>query len=261
MTDLMFGQRPPRKAGMLGKKPRRHDPRTILLADYVPAGAPPIPPAVKHWEGKIAFWPMMKNDTVGDCVIAAAGHEVMLWTAYDGDEFIASDGQIIADYSAITGYNPADPSTDQGTVMLDALNYRRNVGMLGRKILGYAAVNLSNQEQVCQAIYLFIGVDAGFDFPAVAMDQFNAGQPWDVVANDGGIQGGHCVYIVGYDSQYLYCITWGHVQKMTWAFFMKYFTEVYAVLSPDIFNNKGVTPVGFGVQELLADLGLMGKRK
>jgi hypothetical protein len=244
---------------MLGKKPRRHDPRTIELAKYLPVGAPPIPPATKYYENRLGYWGMLGNDVLGDCVLAAAGHEKMLWSALSGSEVIPSDAQIVADYSAITGYNPADPNTDQGTVMLDALNYRRNVGMLGRKIDGYAAINLANQEQVCQAIFLFIGIDAGFDFPAVAMDQFNAGQPWDVVANDGGIQGGHCVYIAGYDSQYLYCITWGHVQKISWAFWHKYFTEAYCILSPDIFNIHGLTPDGFGVQELRADLGLMGR--
>jgi hypothetical protein len=246
--------------GKLGKLPKREDPRTIMLHDYVPAGAPPILPAVKHWEGRLGYWGMMMNDQLGDCTIAAAAHMVMLWTTYSGDEFIPSDAQIVSDYSAITGYVPGDSSTDQGAVELDVLNYwRRFPAMLGRPIDGYAAVDVTNQEQITQAIFIFGGCYIGFDVPQSALDQFNAGQPWDSVANDGGIVGGHAVPALGYDATGVYCITWGAIQKMTWRFWARYVSEAYAVSSPYWFNKKQLTPAGFGVAELRADLLLMGK--
>lgn len=259
----MFGRIPPRRAGKLGKLGKRKDPRTIQLNDYIPAGAPPIPPSVEYWERKLGYWGMLANDSIGDCTIAAAGHMVAMWSAYSGYEFLPSDGQVIANYSVITGYNPADPATDQGAVEIDVLNYWRNKSMLGRAIEGYAAVNIANQEQVCQAVFLFGGVYIGFSVPQSAMDQFNSGQPWDVVGNDGGIVGGHAVPVLGYDAQYLYCVTWGQVQKMTWAFWKNaaYVDEAYAILSADWFGAKGLTPAGFGVDELRKDLGLMGKHK
>jgi hypothetical protein len=259
MSDSMFGRIPPRKSGMLGKKPKRLDPRTIQLAKYVPAGAPPVPPSVEYWQKRLGYWTMAMNDTVGDCTIAAAAHMVMLWSAFSGKEFIPNDAQVIANYSAITGYKPSDPNTDQGAVELDVLNYWRNKGMMGRPIEGYAAINIKNQEQIRQAIYLFGGAYIGFNVPQSAMDQFNAGQPWDVVANDGGIVGGHAVPVLGYDSQYLYCVTWGSVEKMTPAFWDTYVDEGYVLLSPMWFDARGKTPAGFGVAELRADLGLFGK--
>ena len=248
--------------GKLGKLPKRHDPRTINLKDYIPAGAPPIPPSVEYWQKRLSSdWKMMTNDVLGSCTIAAAGHLTMLWTTYSDEEFIPSDAQVIADYSAITGYTPNDPSTDQGAVELDVLNYWRKPGMMGRAIEGYAAVDLSNQEQVNQAIFLFGGIYTGFSVPASAMDQFNAGRPWDVVSNDGGSVGGHAVPVVGYDATYLYAITWGAVQKLTWAFWNQYFDEAYSIISPYWLNKKALTPAGFGINELRRDLGLMGHHK
>jgi hypothetical protein len=243
--------------GKLGKRPRRHDPRTIHLADYVPAGAPPIPPGQEDWENKLAFWGMMKNDKVGDCTVAAAGHFEMLWTAYSGTEIIPTDEQIIAAYAAITGYDPVTGMNDNGAVELDVLNYWRKTGIASRMIEGYASIDPPNTAQVCQAIYLFGGVYIGFEVPQSAMDQFDAGQAWDVVANDGGIQGGHAVPVMGYNAQGGACITWGKIQRFTWAFWKKYVDESYAVLSTDWFNSKGMTPAGFGVDELRRDLGLI----
>src|SRR2546430_10990929 len=60
-----------------------------------------------------------------------------------------------------------------------------------------------------------------------SMDQFNAGQPWDVVADDGGIDGGHAVALVGYDPDAWYVLTWGRVQKVTRAWFAKYVEEAW----------------------------------
>jgi hypothetical protein len=54
---------------------------------------------------------MMGNDKVGDCTCAAAGHLVMDWTANTGKEVVPSSQQIVAAYSAITGYNPVIRAT------------------------------------------------------------------------------------------------------------------------------------------------------
>jgi hypothetical protein len=247
--------------GRLGRKPKRFDPRTIQLKHYLLPGAPPAPPAVEYYQKRLGYWGMAKNDVLGDCVLAMCAHLTMFWTASAGEEFIPSDGQVVADYSAITGYDPADSSTDQGTVMLDAYNFWRRPGMMGTALEGYAAVDVQNIPQVKQAIFAFGGISGGFNFPGVAMDQFNAGQPWDIVADDGGIQGGHAVAVLGYDLTYLYCITWGVVQKMTWAFFLKYFDEAAALSSSYWFNKKGLNFEGFGIEQLRQALSLMKKSK
>jgi hypothetical protein len=43
-------------------------------------------------------------------------------------------------------------------------------------------------------------------------------------------------------------------QAMTLAFFQKYFTEAYALLSPAWLNSRGLDPSGFNLNSLQADL-------
>ena len=70
------------------------------------------PPPTQDWGSKVgAGWGMMGNDKVGDCTCAAAGHLVMDWTANTGKEVVPSSQQIVAAYSAITGYNPVIRAT------------------------------------------------------------------------------------------------------------------------------------------------------
>jgi len=47
-----------------------------------------------------------------------------------------------------------------------------------------------------------------------AMSQFDAGQPWSVVARKPDRRR-HCVPLVGYDSATYTCVTWAKTQPMT----------------------------------------------
>ena len=104
----------------LGKRPPRLDARTLQLAKYLRQGTalPPAPPSI-DWTAKISSWPMMANDTLGDCTCAAAGHMIECWTANLGDAFTPTNSQIIAAYSATGDYVVGDPATDNGAVELD----------------------------------------------------------------------------------------------------------------------------------------------
>ncbi|MDG7000357.1 MAG: DUF488 domain-containing protein, partial [Nitrososphaerota archaeon] len=67
----------------LGKKPAVHDPRTLLLANYLKPKLPRIP-AEKNWGRKVKRWHTMKNTGLADCTIAATGHLILEWTAHAG---------------------------------------------------------------------------------------------------------------------------------------------------------------------------------
>jgi hypothetical protein len=242
------------RAGRLAPHPESTHPR-VKLGLAVDKTTLPAPPAEVDWHSQIAEWPMLANDQAGDCVEAEQGHHEQVLTAYGtGKPATFTDADAIAVYSAITGYNPDDPSTDQGTVIQDALSYWRRVGFAGRKIAAFAEVNVKDETELKTALALFGPLSGGMNFPAVAMDQFNSSKPWDVVKNDGGNEGGHCVCIVGYDATYVYCITWGVVQKMTWAFFRKYFEELWAPVSTEWINAQtGLDPEG-------VDLSVVGEQ-
>ena len=245
------------KPGKLGKLPARRDRRTLQMKKYV---APLPPPPAVYWSKGFPSWGTMLNDQLGCCTIAAVGHAIQVWRMNLGGNvsmprITPSDSTILTGYEQWCGYNPSDPSTDQGGVELDVLNDWRQQGLAGDKILAYAAPAPSNVLHVKQAIFLFAGIYIGFAVPQSAMDQFSAGQPWDVVANDGGIVGGHAVFCPDYNSAGLFAITWGQRQFMTWAFWAKYLDESYALLSPDWINSKNLAPNMVDLTTLQNDLG------
>src|ERR1700739_3300585 len=127
----------------LGKLAPRHDVRTLQFANYLTAALPPAPVSY-DWGSKVKQWGMMKNDTVGDCTCAAAGHLIMEWTAETGILVTPTDTQIIKAYSAITGYNPSTGANDNGAVETDVLNYWRQSGIAKHKIGAYVAIETSN---------------------------------------------------------------------------------------------------------------------
>lgn len=242
----------------LGRKPYIPSKKDLLYRNYRGAALPPIPKSFGH-QSLVSNWGMLGNDTVGDCVIAGADHETMLWTEEGSSESSFTTANAISDYSAITGYNPNDPNTDQGTDVRIALKYRQNTGMIDvsgsrHKIAAYLLLDQSNLlNELLEATYLFSAVGIGINFPASAMDQFNNGQPWSVVQGS-QIEGGHYVPVVGYDGAYIYCVTWGQVQKMSVDFLTTYCEEAWAVLSQEFINGKGVSPEGFNLAQLQADL-------
>lgn len=230
-----------------------HDPAThprLQLADAL--GTYPPAPAVVDYIGNVAQWPMYLNDELGDCTCAAAGHMIEAWTAYGtGATIQVGDSAILTAYEAVGGYKPGHPDTDQGANMQDVLNYWRKTGIGGHKILAFAEVNVRNVLELEAAMALFGHVYLGINFPNVAMDQFNNHEPWDAVADDGGIEGGHAIDwgYAALDQNYK-VITWGAVQEMTPAFFTKYVEEAWIVVDQEWINKNGDNPEGLDLAAL-----------
>jgi hypothetical protein len=245
----------------LGKQAARHDPRTLLLASYM-TPALPAPPASCDLTAKVgANWGMMANDQIGDCTCAAAGHLIMEWTANAKKKMVTpADKQIIAAYSAITGYNPVTGANDNGAQEIDVLNYWRQTGIANDKIGAYVALEPANHTHVMDAVYMFEGCYIGLALPTSAQAQTQNHQPWSVPpggpTGDGkpGSWGGHAVPVVAYDVRGLTVVTWGALQVMTWSFWEAYCDEAYAIISNDYLTGKKATPAGFSLQQLREDL-------
>jgi len=244
----------------LGKQLARHDPRTLLLASYV-TPALPAPPVQLDLTPKINSWGMMENDQLGDYTCAAAGHLIMEWTTNSGKKMVTpTDKQIVAAYSAITGYNPATGANDNGAVEIDVLNYWRQSGIAAHKIGAYVALEPSNHIHIMDSVYIFEGCYIGLQLPVSAQAQVKNHQPWSVPpggpTGDGkpGSWGGHAVPVVAYDARGVTVVTWGALQVMTWSFWEAYCDEAYAIISTDYLNDKQESPAGFNMQQLQADL-------
>jgi hypothetical protein len=240
----------------LGRKAPTGAPRVKLTASMVPAAAFVPPPAV-DWYSKVpaSSWGMDGNDRVGDCTCAEVDHSTKARQVAAGNPEVAStDGEVLAAYSAVTGYDPSktrpDGSnpTDQGAVMQDVRDYWRKHGItLGGKLdklTLFASVDHTDLALIRWCVDRFGAVALGINFPDTAMEQFDAGEPWDVVKG-AKIEGGHAISMVGYDARYAYVVTWGKVQPMTWAFFAKYVEEAWTDVSTDWVNaSSGQDPLG-----------------
>ena len=239
-----------------GVKPQDLRKPRLFFAAFRKAGA--VPPASAIFTGMPTIG-MLGNDQYGDCVYAGDGHTVEEQTFYgQGAEYAVTTAQVLAAYTQMTGFNPADPNTDNGDTVQNGLTFLRKTGFGGHVLAAFAEIDPTNITDVKLAVAEFGVVAIGMAFPAIAMTQFNAGKPWDVTKNDGAIEGGHRVAVVGYDATYLYVFTWNAVQKMTYAFWNKYVAanggEAWASIGLDWINAaSGLDPAGvdkyaFGAQ-------------
>ncbi|MGO8790269.1 MAG: hypothetical protein ACLQVL_23205 [Terriglobia bacterium] len=131
----------------LGKRPRRHDPRTLKLARYMTSALPTPPASVDYTRG-VTDWGMMLNDQLGDCIIAdGPGHATQVWTLNaTGTMVTPPDSLILATYEKWCGYNPVDPTTDAGGIELDVLNNWRQQGFAGHALDAYVAIELGARD-------------------------------------------------------------------------------------------------------------------
>lgn len=241
----------------LGKTPARRDPNVLLFTQFEEPGATlTIAPIGFGHEKLVSDWGMLGNDTVGDCVEAGAAHETEMWNEIAKIDVPFTPACVLSDYSAATGYNPAEPNTDQGTDVQSYLGYRRKTGVLDasgarHKIGGYVALECPNWWQLLEALYIFDAVGIGFNFPNTAMTQFDAGQPWALVPGS-TIEGGHYVPVLGRPHiSMLEVVTWGTTQLMTRAFYQTYCDEAYGILSVESMIN-GKTAEGYNLVALEA---------
>jgi hypothetical protein len=256
----------------LGKTPARPGAVKFSLGDYIPLSALPSAPEVFGHTDLVPVLGMLGNDKWGCCVFSGAAHEHMGWNAAAGKRVAFTEEGVLGDYSAVTGFDPNDPNTDQGTDMEVAAKYRRKVGVVdatGRRhpVGAYVALpgvdarganDASFLSTLANAVYVFEAVGVGIEFPASAMDQFDAGEPWDVVSGS-QIAGGHYIPIVGRvaNGNFL-AVTWGRVQEVTPGFLQKYVDEAIVYLTTEFLSGAGRTLEGFDLAALNADLVALG---
>jgi len=227
--------------------------RPLQLSRYL-ASVPPSPLKV-YWEYKVPAdqWNMFGNDSIGDCTCACIAHTLMCATIHTGSMVVPTVEEVVAAYSAITGYVPGDPSTDQGAAIPDVLEYWRKTGIAGHQILAWAEVDQTNIEEVRQAIWLFGGVNVGISVYQSMEEQFDQGKAWDQPS--GQNLGGHSVPLFGYGRDGCTCVTWAKLQQMGWGTFSKICSEAYAVVTQDWVDKlSGKSYSGFDISQLLADL-------
>jgi hypothetical protein len=233
--------------------------RRLWLARYLDlAGLPPRPDSVDH---SVVGMPsgMLGNDSVGDCVEAEAGHaiEVAWWYGLGKAAVQVTANAIIAVYSAITGYVPGDPSTDQGSNLLDVLGYWRKHPICGAALDGFVAFDPTKPDHWKAVIDLYGVAFFGAWLPQDVVDALDNGTVIDWTSTKYPVthDAGHGIDAVGYDATGVKVSTWGGFIHATWAWLAKYCDETYAPLMKDWASGK--EPGGFNEAQLQADLAIV----
>jgi hypothetical protein len=241
----------------------------LRLAKYLPR-MPVEPPSSVDYSGPAAtsLANILGNDALGDCVIAAGYHIVGVETGNAGKVWTPTMPQVLADYGAIGGYVPGDPSTDQGSDPVAALNYWTEHGFgNGTKLVGSLAVDPSNRLEVMVALYLFENLFIGFELPNAWVNPFpsDSGFMWDT-AGDPNPNQGHQVMSTGYGAAGPTIDSWGLLGTLTWAALGKYCAlsaggDCSVLLTPDqIAKGIDKAPNGFSWAELVDDFDAIGGR-
>jgi hypothetical protein len=237
----------------------------------------PARPLGQRWESKSIhlLHDPAGNDDVGDCTCAGMVKlDVSWWDDAQqlvdlGPPGVTAGGAngmknaALGLYSRATGYNPSDPSTDQGAELTQILDYVKANGVYADgsgKIAGYVAVDATKPDQIAKAIDTVGGLYTGATVYEPWCQNPLEGGVWDVLPDDAQVAGGHCVTWFDYNEQGVIFNTWGLFMTLTWAAAAKYWGkaaggEVYAVFSPDWLNAATKeSPSGFNAQQLAADI-------
>lgn len=240
----------------LGKKAVKYDRRTLAIPRYLEKRKLPVIPKTHGLSRRtLKAFPdlgMMNNDNYGCCTVAGLAHSEQTWSTFGGQPRRPTDAEILAAYNMING------GRDEGAAMLDALKMARNIGIGGNKIYAFASINPTNHDQFRTGHFLFGGVYLGANL-SVSAAQI-PGELWDV--GDGpeyapGSWGGHAMNVVDYSPKGITVVTWGALQKATWAWVDRYCDEAYVIIEEDYAGDDRRSPQGFSLSKLAADLRVL----
>jgi hypothetical protein len=229
-----------------------------------------LPPRTVHWSEELkqdrsfsAFTNVMHNDQLGDCTAAGAAHILVLarGVANNGDPMPTPE-DTVSFYSKSTGYDPNDPSTDQGGDENTVLGVWQKQGFFpdgSGKIAAWVTVDPGNVQEIKEAIWLSGG---GLYFGEELAGAWTSNEPnangftWDV-AGDPNPQSGHCFIGADYDDPGVIINTWGLIGWQTWAAVAKYASpanggQLTVVFTQDmIIRGQNKAPNGFAWDYLL----------
>jgi hypothetical protein len=213
------------------------------------AGRLPRPPA-KVAVPAVADWDMDGNDQWGDCGVAAVNHGFMAAAAdtRERETFPTAD-DVVSYYFDYTG------GDDSGVVLSDFLAYVRQTGFYGHTVSAYAPVSIQNVPVLQFVIDAYDFAYVGINVTQAMMDAAQGDPPWTWTADDvaGDTIGGHCIILAGYDSSWLYGITWGAVVRIAYPAWHLMADEAWAIIGGELEHAK-TDGHGISLAALTADL-------
>lgn len=168
---------------------------------------------------------------VGNCTICAMIH---LRRANELETDTAKNDLPTAN-QAVTEYFVETGGQDTGLVVSDVLKKWYSPGTFNNQNKGYASFPVNDVNMLKIVITNFGGAYLGVNLPAPAETQTENGQPWALTntPQDQNILGGHAIPAIAYDLQYVYVVTWGLIQAVTWEWLANYLEEAWAVITTE----------------------------
>jgi hypothetical protein len=245
-----FGHNHP---GKLGLTPGIFS-QTKPLSTYVSGPLPPAP--TKSMPFKLLQWGMYGNDRWGDCTYAAIAHCWMGIFRLTKQKWTLTSAQVVNAYHLYCAkYNDGK---DNGAYPNIVLQNWRTTKMWGTILQAWANIDQSNLKEVEQVIAAYGCIIASVNLPKPAYTyQLGANyvtfkRPvWKLTGtpDDNVIIGAHEIAIIGYDTQYIYAVTWGIVVRITRTWWERYTYAANVLVVPGL---KGFD--GLNVASLIADL-------
>ena len=204
---------------------------------------------------------ILGNDSLGDCTSAGAAHIIDAMTGMAGSPVAITRDQAIAFYSKSTGYDPSNPSSDQGGDEVTVCQTWKDQGYLAdgsHKILGWVALEDFDPKFVKWVASLF-----PLYFGLELADSWMNAPVWDV-GDPPDPNNGHCVVGLAGNAQGIGIDTWGQRRIITYPAIAQFCADsaggnLFAILTQDGLNAAtGLTPGGVAWDQLAADLANLG---
>jgi hypothetical protein len=215
-------------------------PLTHYAAGSLPTA--PVRVAVPH----VAAWGMLGNDRYGDCGVAGLDHLMMAVAADHAEsETFPVESEVVDYYTTYTH------GQDDGVVLSEFLAYTRARGFLGHTVAGYAPVAVHDVPTLRFVVASYGAAYCGIEVTEGMQEAFADQRPWTATSLRSQSLGGHCVPVVAYDDTYLYAVTWGQIQAITWPAWHEMASEAWAIITSELAAANGH---GVDLAALTADL-------
>lgn len=158
------------------------------------------------------------NDTIGDCVETAGFNAVQTQTALGGNMTPIPNHLVPGVYSAVTGYNAANPVTDQGTDPEVFFTWWAQNAISGFRLSNIIRLNPKDESNIRDTIIRKGGV-----FLCVELATQQQNEIIWTASGTPGSWGGHAVWCDGFEAELTFATSWGQVKPIDRSYFQQGF--------------------------------------
>lgn len=209
---------------------------------------PTAPPKFSGSKNRAIKYPILGNDTEGDCYEADALHCVQTWTGNNGPQAQFDQRAVLAEYEDLSG-------GDNGLSDDDVFPHWKGPGFQGHTILDYMTVDPQDDASIRLGMWLFMGASYTCSLLTGWLNATSPGSVWDAGMGRPDPSAGHAMHLSGYDATpgagalkagFYEDETWGidPAIRLTPAGLKASDPEITLQFSLEMFNASGIAPNG-----------------